>query len=207
MTSGRARQCKIPIDKIMEHLKNIFDENNTKIRDNYETRPVKPDIVITVDEIKSEIRKINLDTSPGPDRILIRTVRELNVYDAITALCNIMLNTAYVPSSLRKGRLVLIDKGGDSDDISNWRPITIYSMIRRIIERALEKKLCTQVDINSNQRGFIKGLPGCHINTRLVNGCLLDAKHKKKNCVVTFLDISKAFDKIGHDHINLSLIA
>lgn len=32
-------------------------------------------------------------------------------------------------------------------------------------------------------------------------------KKKKRNCVVVFLDVSKAFDRIGHSHISKSLLA
>lgn len=64
-----------------------------------------------------------------------------------------------------------------------------------------------QVKINCNQRGFVNGIRGCHVNARLVNACLYSAKTSKRNCVIIFLDISKAFDKIGHRHISNSLKA
>lgn len=52
---------------------------------------------------------------------------------------------------------------------------------------------------------------GCHINSRLINACLQNAKKKNKNCVIVFLEVSKAFDKIGHahifvDHLKLNLV-
>src|SRR5215469_10917004 len=97
--------------------------------------------------------------------------------------------------------MILINKGGDANDISNWRPITIYSILRRVIEKALDNLLRDQVDINMNQRGFVAGIPGCHINARLINACLKDAKSKKKDYAIVFIDISKTFDHIGHNQI------
>ncbi|CAN0605636.1 unnamed protein product, partial [Ectocarpus sp. 12 AP-2014] len=35
--------------------------------------------------------------------------------------------------------------------------------------------------------------------------CLLDAKAKKADCTLAFLDVSKAFDKVGHGHIEACL--
>src|SRR5699024_10155506 len=90
-------------------------------------------------------------------------------------------------------------------DIGNWRPITIYSVIRRIIERVLDSHLRKQLDLNTNQRGFVSGLPGAHVNSRLVNACLQDSKANKRDCTVVFLDISKAFDRVGHQHIECCL--
>lgn len=90
---------------------------------------------------------------------------------------------------------------------ANWRPITIYSILRRIIERVLDKKLRSQIDLNINQRGFVNGISGCHVNTKLIDACLRDAKKNNKSCSVVFLDISKAFDRIGHNHIHNSLIS
>lgn len=113
-----------------------------------------------------------------------------------------MLRTSFVPSAFHHGRLVLIDKEeNDPKDINNWRPITIYSVVRKVIEKALEAALRAQVTININQRGFVIDIPGCHMNAKLVNACLKSAKKFKRNCTVVFLDVSKAFDRIGHDHI------
>jgi Reverse transcriptase (RNA-dependent DNA polymerase). len=51
------------------------------------------------------------------------------------------------------------------------------------------------------------GIQGCHINTKIVNACLKDAKANGKTCIVSFLDVSKAFDSIGHAHIFKSIEA
>lgn len=118
-----------------------------------------------------------------------------------------MLKTSYVPMSFRHGRMVLIDKEGDVNDINNWRPLTIYSVMRRVIEKALDAILRRQVVINCNQHGFIIGIPGCHVNTKLINACLKKAKAMKLDCTIVFLDITKAFDRIGHAHILKSLEA
>lgn len=44
-------------------------------------------------------------------------------------------------------------------------------------------------------------MPGSHINSSLINGALRSSKKKKSDCVVVFLDVSKAFDSIGHEHL------
>lgn len=44
------------------------------------------------------------------------------------------------------------------------------------------------------------------MNSKIVDVCLKDAIAKKQDCTVAFLDISKAFDRIGHRHIKNSLM-
>ncbi len=205
--TGNSRQCKIKMDLIENHFKKLFETPNEKIRESYPAKPIKDDIYLEPGDIQLQIKRISLDTSAGPDRVLARTIRQLNVSTTICSIANAMLRSSYVPTCFRLGRVILADKGDNASEIDNWRPITIFSVVRRVIEKALESVLRTQVEINWNQRGFVVGVPGCHINSRLINACLKNAKMKKKNCVVIFLDVSKAFDRIGHDHISKSLQA
>ncbi|KAL1448238.1 hypothetical protein WDU94_006626 [Cyamophila willieti] len=116
-----------------------------------------------------------------------------------------MLKSGHCPRSFREGRTILIFKGHDEKNLKNWRPITIYSILRRIIEKVLDLKLRDEIELNTNQRGFIKGVQGCHINTKIIDACLRDAKTKKKDCIVSFLDVSDAFSNIGHNHLLKSL--
>lgn len=78
------------------------------------------------EQIQLQIKRILLDTSAGPDRVLARTLRQLNVSRTIFSMSNTMLRTAYVPTSFRHGRMVLGDKEDDANDVNNWRPIKIY---------------------------------------------------------------------------------
>ena len=198
--------CPIPIDKLKEHFESIFAVPNDRVLASYPTYEKHEDISVTLEEVNAAIKSIRLDTSPGDDRVLIRTIRDLNVGAVLREIIEIMLATSWTPKRLSEGRTVLIPKEGDPNDPNNYRPITIYSIIRRIIERVLDKKLRAQIELECNQRGFVS-VPGTHVNSRLVNECLLDAKQKKAGCAVVFLDISKAFDGIGHRHVERSLEA
>jgi len=117
-----------------------------------------------------------------------------------------MLKWNYVPLKLRTGRTILIYKRkGHESDIGNWRPITIFSVFRRIIERSLDQELRSHIQLTCNQRGFVTGIPGTHINASIVNGVLKTAKTNKTSDCVVFLDIAKAFDTVGHNNIKHTL--
>lgn len=205
--NGNSRLCKMKMDEIEKHFKQIFETPNERTREAYPAKKAHNDVYLEPKDIQLQIKRISLDTSAGPDRVLARTVRQLNVSESICSMANVMLRSSFVPTSFRSGRVILVDKGDNASSMDNWRPITIFSVVRRVIEKALDAILRTQVEINWNQRGFVIGIPGCHINSRLINACLKKSKRKRRNCVIVFLDVSKAFDRIGHDHILKSLQA
>jgi len=60
------------------------------------------------------------------------------------------------------------------------------------------------VTLNPFQNGFTS-TPGCQLNTAIVSGVLKHAKEKKTTAVITMLDITKAFDMIGHLYLSKSL--
>lgn len=205
MSPNKTGRCSIPMADLYNHFKASMETPNDLLLDEYPICDTRENISVTEEEVESAIRAISLDSAAGPDRVLTRTVRELKVGRIIKRIIDIMLTTGRVPSRMSEGKMILIFKDGDMKDIGNWRPITIYSVIRRIIERVLDKHLREHLELNCNQRGFVKGMPGCHVNAALVNGCLLDAKRNKSDCTAVFLDISKAFDRIGHKHIEMCL--
>lgn len=171
-------------------------QKNDKVLDSYPKTERHQNVTVSEEEIRKQIKKMPMDTSAGLDRILVKTLRQLNVAKPISSIANTMLHSTYVPNGFRKGMMIFIDKEGDVHSVSNWRPITIFSVIRRIIEKALDSLLRAQVKINCSQRGFVSGIAGCHINARLVNACLMKAKKFKRNYIAAFLDVSKAYDRL-----------
>ncbi|KAI5699120.1 hypothetical protein M8J75_016523 [Diaphorina citri] len=181
-----------PNDKCREHYPNVPQDQST--------------VTITKDDVIEEIKKVNFDSSAGPDGVIPRAIKNTPCEQAIANLSNVILKFSVLPPCLCQGRTVLIFKDGDPSDPKNYRPITIFPLVRRIIEKCLEKKLKWFTSTAPEQRGFKNG-PGTHINASLVNGCLRDAKSKKKEICVVFLDVSKAFDTVGHKHIEKTLLS
>ena len=128
----------------------------------------------------------------------MKVTKELRLYKSISLIATYML------LCLRRARTILIYKYGDPDIVKNWRPITINSVLCRIIERVLDIKLRSYLDLNINQRGFMSG-PGVFLNFSIVDGCLNNAKINRKDCCVVFLDISKVFDHVSHKHIEQTI--
>ena len=203
------------INKIFNYFSSRLSTENSCERPAYSSNVTEPeravldsteDSVITKQEVAVAVSKIAADTAPGPDHVLVRALKDATCYEIIAKIATTMLQHSFVPECLQKARTVLIYKGGDDKDLGNWRPITICSVVRRIIERILDARLRALVNLCENQRGFTNS-PGTLINTSILESILVAAKSKKKDCTIVFLDISKAFDNVGHNHLQNSLSA
>ena len=157
--------------------------------------------IISAKKARLQIQRMNVDSAPGPDGILVRwiksTLKQSKI--VIASLASYMVKFNFVPDFMQEARTVLIFKSGDPNDTKNWRPITVSSVIRRIVAKILDKDLRGYITLNDNQRGF-SNQASTLINTTLINECLKKAIKTKSDCTVIFGDITQAFDNVGHAH-------
>lgn len=207
---NRENSSAIDIEAAYEHFSGVFESPNSKVKNEYSSRLSDAEIfevnnnynpLVTTNEIISAIKGISVDTAPGPDRIIMRSIKiHSEIPSIIATIATIMIEKNFVPNSFRLARTILIHKSGEKNNIANWRPITICSLLRRIIERALDKQLRKIIKININQRGFMNS-PGCLINTSIIESILEKTKDTKSETTIIFLDIAKAYDSVGHNHL------
>ncbi|KAJ7417326.1 hypothetical protein WISP_65029 [Willisornis vidua] len=103
--------------------------------------------------------------------------------------------TVVIPESTRPERL---------KDINNWRPITIGSILLRLFSRVMTARLAKACPLSPRQRGFIRAA-GCSENLKLLQILIRHTKREHRELGVVFVDISKAFDTVSHQHILMGL--
>ena len=118
----------------------------------------------------------------------------------ITHLFNLSLQTSQIPADWKQARVTQIHKGGDRDDVSNYRPISVIPSIMKILEKAVNMQLRDLSDNNlltPHQSGFRKGYS---TNTVLVflSNYLLTNMDKGRLTGIVCLDIRKALDSVNH---------
>ena len=73
---------------------------------------------------------------------------------------NSSFKTGDFPETLKKGIVTALFKSGDSKEVANYRPITVLSLISKIIEQCIKTQLDSFLSINNiihpNQFGFLK---------------------------------------------------
>ena len=93
-------------------------------------------------------------------------------------------------------------KKGDSTILSNFRPIFIFPMLSKIIERCIKFRLSNYNDtislINSSQFGFKKGISNQDAIQNLTEQ-IYESLDDNCSAVSVFFDFSKAFDTINRN--------
>jgi hypothetical protein len=112
---------------------------------------------------------------------------------------------AKLPTWLSAGRTVLLGKGGDPLDPNNYRGITClnscYKLLTGMLTRWISRYIECAATLPVEQMALRRGVWGCthaHILDRVIT---TDAKGRKKNLSVAWIDFAKAFDSIKHGYL------
>lgn len=158
---------------------------------------------ITSDMVRKEIMGMNVNKSCGPDNIHPRMLKELvdAMSKPIALLLNRTMEKGEIPNDWRKANVSPIYKKGSRNLASNYRPISLTSIVCKLMETFVKKEILLHL-VNHNllsikQHGFISGrstttqlleyLDKC-VET-IVNGGVVDS---------IYMDFAKAFDTVPH---------
>ena len=131
----------------------------------------------------------------------------LSLLRRLTVLFNVMLTHSYVPNDFRFGFMIPIIKDNQKShgDVSNYRGVTISPTISKIFEHVLKTIFSSYLHTSPYQFGFKKKKSTAHaiyclkqtIDYYIENGSRVYA---------SFLDASKAFDRLVHSGLFIKLI-
>jgi hypothetical protein len=101
------------------------------------------DIRITEELVRSKLKSIKTDKSPGPDHFHPRVLHELADQPAvpITLLFHKSIDAGEVPLQWRIATVSPIFKKGDRADPANYRPVSLTSVLCKILERIISKAI------------------------------------------------------------------
>jgi ribonuclease HI len=158
---------------------------------------------ITLGEIQENIRTLK-DTSPGIDNIPNSFLKHmpLNILKEVRDMFNTSWFSGMLPTIWKTGIIIPILKPGkEQSDIASYRPITLLSCIGKLMEKIICKRLEYFVENNrmlgKYQCGFRKGLSTIDVLLRLQNR-IRQTIDKKEYCIVVYLDLKGAYDRIWH---------
>ncbi|KAL8582146.1 hypothetical protein ACOMHN_004065 [Nucella lapillus] len=155
---------------------------------------------ITPEEVRSARKSTKAMTAAGPDGVAAYKLKsKVGDGELLVTVFNTWLTDQTIPQYLKESRSILLPKGKKDLNLSgNWRPLTISSILLRLYSKVLAKRLTAAVPLNLIQRGFIPA-PGVSENTQLLARVIKQAKARKGELAVAFLDLAKAFDTVLHD--------
>jgi len=153
--------------------------------------------------IFKKLNNLKTAKSPGPDNIHPRTLYELR--HELTLPLQILFETSYklnqLPSDWKLGHITAIFKKGKKCDPSNYRPISLTSIICKVMESIIRDHIINFFLHNDYfskyQYGFIKGR-----STALQLLCIMDEWTNKMDSGAQvdaiYTDFAKAFDTVPH---------
>ena len=100
---------------------------------------------------------------------------------------------------------IIKDKRKSINDSSNYRAITLSSIITKLFEYIILEKLENQVLLNVNQFGYKKNMSTTTCSF-ILNQTIQYYKRNGSNVYCLFLDASKAFDRVCHEKLFKCLI-
>ena len=161
-----------------------------------------PNNNITPQELHKAIRSLKTRKAVGPDNIPNEALIYSNTYikDTLLKQFNHILQNRKVPKQWQTSTITRIYKGkGTKGKCSSERGITLSSNIGKTFERIINNRIQKQINITDAQAGGQKGRATTdHIMTLYD---ILMVPPKSKSLYVTFLDVTKAFDKAWNDAI------
>ena len=192
----------------------VFTKENTANLDSLISESSHPTIIdsihIAPDEVHSELCHLNISKACGPDNITPFLLKSSADYISLP-LCHLFnksLSTGTLPFDWISGNIVPIHKRNDKHNPSNYRPISLTSVVIKVFERILHRHLVSALErhrvLSPSQSGFR--------NKRSTVTLLTEATDDWSQCLeqrsavhCLLLDFAKAFDSVPHERLLIKL--
>ncbi len=163
--------------------------------------PELGDMVINPEEVYLVLKNLEKSKASGPDNVSPRILKECasQLALSICLLINMSLKYGVLPEEWLNANVVPVHQGGKRDDVRNYRPVSLLSIVSKWVERCIFNRIypLVQNQMHGSQHGFTPGRPAA---TQLVEftynvGDLIDGGGQVD---VIYLDFGKAFDSVPH---------
>ena len=134
-----------------------FYRNKVGLRPSFVLSPV------TSHFIRSQLNSLDPKKAIGLDDLSSRFLRDgtEHIISPVTHIINISIITETVPTSFKEARVVPLFKKGSRLDPGNYRPVSILSVLSKVLERAVHSQLNDYLSkrglLLENQSGFRGG--------------------------------------------------
>lgn len=103
-------------------------------------------------------------------------------------------------SSWRGARTTFIPKKNPAQDPSDFRPIAVGPVVRKLFHQILAKRARAAAALDFRQRAF-QPMNGCAENILLLSTALKEARQKLRLLYLASIDMAKAFDRVSTEAI------
>lgn len=157
---------------------------------------------VEYDEILHVIHSLKDNCALGWDGIstsIIKATRKV-LTPILCHIFNLSFTTGVFPQIFKKALVHPIFKSGDRDSVSNYRPISVLTVMSKVFEKIINKRLVQFLNQNKilseNQFGFRSGRSTDEAVLKL-SETVIENFDNKLRTIGIFLDLSKAFDTVS----------
>ena len=158
---------------------------------------------ITQEDVMHVIDKLKICKSPGPDKIYPRMLKEIKeaICKPLCAIFSLSLRTGKVVSEWKLANVTPLFKRGDKSNPGNYRPISLTSVVCKLMESILRDKIVEFLEKNNiirdSQHGF-RNRRSCLTNLLDFLHDIYEMYEEGRAVDTIYLDFQKAFDKVPH---------
>lgn len=160
-------------------------------------------IEITEEMVANKLNNLDVNKCPGGDDMHPKLLFELRgeLIKPLTKLFNLSISQGVVPSEWREAEVVPLFKKEKKSEPQNYRPVSLTSVICKVMESILKDSILGHLDkfslISDSQHGFSKGR-SCLTNLLDFMEEVTYFLDKGDPVDVIYLDFAKAFDKVPY---------
>ena len=162
-----------------------------------------PDLLCTEAEVMKMLQSLDTTKSSGPDGISAQMLKSTahSITPSVTQLFNLSITAGIFPDKWKHSYIVPIPKSNDHTSPTNYRPISLLSILSKLLERhiygIITEHLESHRPLAASQWGFQAG--------KSTTTALLSTTHNILNLLeagnevcTMFFDFRKAFDSVPH---------
>ena len=155
-------------------------------------------------EIEKLISNLDSKKSPGFDELSAKFLKLCapHISKTLANIFNISISSGIYPDLLKTARVTPIYKNGEKSDPSNYRPISVLSLMNKVFEKILHKRLYKYLTkfkiLYEYQFGFREGHSTTQALIEITDRLKSAIDNKDLTCGI-FIDLAKAFDTVDHN--------
>ena len=154
-------------------------------------------------EVLKALESIDTKSSIGEDLLdpyCIRLAAPI-ISEPLSYIFNLSISTGTFPRLWKSARVIPLHKGGDRDNLDNYRPISTLPVLAKVLETLVNSQLKCFLSSHSVLSPLQSGFRPMHSTTSaitLVTSDIVSALDDQQHCATLFIDLSKAFDTVDH---------
>ena len=187
------------------HFRQIFTQEDlsSMLRKGCSDTPPMDSVVFKSAGVEHLLKNLDRKKGNGPDKLptTLLKITASEIAEIVTFLFNQSYDSGELPEDWRNAHVVPIFKKGEKHDPSNYRPVSLTTVLCKLMEHVVYKDIINHLEnydiLFANQHGFRKKY-SCETQLILTVEDLARSIDNGDQMDMIILDFSKSFDKVPH---------